>query len=73
MNIDQFRRDFLVRVKDSGSRQIDLVREYGVQQAALSRFMRGKNGLSLESVIALWPFVYGKAFPRLSPRGLEHE
>lgn len=63
MNIDQFRRDFLERLAATQSRQAALVDAYGVQQAALSRFIHGKSGLSFNSVVILWPFVYGASFP----------
>ena len=66
MNIAQFRIDFLARQKASGTRQRDISSQFGIQQAALSRFAAGRSGLSFESVVKLWPFVYGCEFPPAS-------
>lgn len=63
MNIEQFRSDFLVRKAETGITQKSLSTTYGVEQGSLSRFISGKQGLSFDYVIALWPFVYGKDFP----------
>ena len=64
MNIEQFRLDFLARQEACGARQRDISIQYGIQQAALSRFAAGRTGLSFESVVKLWPFVYGYDFPK---------
>lgn len=63
MNIEQFRSDFLARKAETGTTQKNLSMTYGVEQGSLSRFISGKQGLSFNYVIALWPFVYGKNFP----------
>lgn len=63
MNIEKFRKDYLSRLAASDTNQVLLARSYGLQQAALSRFAAGKCGLSFESVVKLWPFVYGRPFP----------
>lgn len=63
MNIEQFRSDFLARKAETGSTQSNLSMTYGVEQGSLSRFISGKQGLSFNYVVALWPFVYGKNFP----------
>lgn len=63
MNIEQFRSDFLARKAETGTTQNNLSMTYGVEQGSLSRFISGKQGLSFNYVVALWPFVYGKNFP----------
>ena len=63
MNIEQFRSDFLARKAETGSTQSNLSMTYGVEQGSLSRFISGKQGLSFNYVVALWPFVYGRNFP----------
>lgn len=63
MNIEQFRSDFLARKAETGTTQNSLSMTYGVEQGSLSRFISGKQGLSFNYVVALWPFVYGKNFP----------
>lgn len=63
MNIEQFRSDFLARKAETGISQYSISITYGVEQGSLSRFISGKQGLSFNSVISLWPFVYGKNFP----------
>lgn len=68
MDIEHFRRDFLERVSATQSSQAALVDAYGIQQAALSRFIHGKSGLSFNSVVILWPFVYGAPFPNRAPQ-----
>ena len=66
MNIETFRSDFLVRLSETCISQNQLSARYGVQQAALSRFSSRKSGLSFESVLKLWPFVYNCNFPSTS-------
>lgn len=63
MNIEQFRSDFLARKAETGVTQKSLSTTYSVEQGSLSRFISGKQGLSFNYVIALWPFVYGRNFP----------
>ena len=63
MNIEKFRTDFLARLASTGVTQRQLEGQSGVQQAAISRFAAGLSGLSFESVVKLWPFVYGSDFP----------
>lgn len=72
MNIEQFRSDFLARKAETGTTQNNLSITYGVEQGSLSRFISGKQGLSFNYVVALWPFVYGKRFPS-TPIPLEKE
>ena len=59
MNIEQFRTDFVSRLREERRSVNSVALEYGVEQASLSRFISGKRGLSGESVFSLWPFVYG--------------
>ena len=63
MNIEKFRSDFLIWKATTGVSQSALKRLCDVDQASLSRFIAGKQGLSFNSIVALWPFVYGKKFP----------
>ena len=63
MNIEKFRSDFLARKTTTGVSQSKLSRTYEVDQASLSRFISGKQGLSFNHIVALWPFVYGENFP----------
>ena len=60
MNIQKFRQDLLERMQLTGKSQSCLSVECGVQQASLSRFLSGSNGLNGEAVLKLWPFVYGE-------------
>lgn len=63
MNIETFRSDFLEMKEKTGATQNRLSEMYGVEQGSLSRFISGRQGLSFNNVVALWPFVYGENFP----------
>lgn len=63
MNIEKFRSDFLARKSEKGFTQKNISDVYGVEQGSLSRFISGKQGLSFNYVVALWPFVYEVEFP----------
>lgn len=66
MNIENFRKDYMARLAAGDTNQVALARTYGLQQAVLSRFAAGKSGLSFDSVVKLWPFVYGTPFPHVA-------
>jgi DNA transposition AAA+ family ATPase len=51
--IDQIRQ----AVKDSGITRYRIYKETGIDQATLSRFVAGKQGLSTKSLVALARFL----------------
>ena len=59
---EKFRLDLLARFVTAKAVPLHVAKKYGVEQASLSRFMRGKAGLSFDNIVALWPFVYGEDF-----------
>lgn len=67
MNIHNLHADFLAQIQRTNASQTDIAKRYGVQQAIISRFINGKNGISLSTTIALWPFIYGVPFPEKPP------
>ena len=60
--IDRFREDLRDAITSRKANQGDVVRASGVSQGAISNFLSGKRGLSGESLLKLWPFVYGCEF-----------
>ena len=69
MNINQFRSDFLAMKGAKGVRQAKIAHDFDIDQATLSRFIAGKQGLDFSNVVKLWPLVYGYDFP--TPRAQE--
>ena len=63
MNIQIFRHDFNRRVQQEGCSINALAAKYELEQAALSRFAKGKQGLSASSAFKLFPFVYPDGNP----------
>ena len=63
--LEAFRRDLLTAIKRENIIQTALEAKYGVSQALISNFLAGKRGLSLQSFLKLWPFVYGAPFPKM--------
>lgn len=59
-NLDSFRRDLREAMTRAEYGQIDLMRDYGVNQAIISNFLSGRRGISAGSMLKLWPFVYGQ-------------
>jgi transcriptional regulator with XRE-family HTH domain len=51
--LDQIRQ----AVKDSGKTRYRISKETGINQATLSRFVAGKQGLSTKSLVALARFL----------------
>lgn len=60
MNTTQFRKDLLTAMSRKGIKQIALAAMSGVSQPNLSKFLRGKKGISGDDLLALWPFAYGE-------------
>lgn len=50
-------------MREAGETQASISASLGIQQASLSRFLAGSNGLHGETVLKLWPFVYGDKQP----------
>lgn len=69
MNIEQFRNDLVMRMRQESVSQLELESRYGVAQWNLSRFLAGKRGISGKYLLALWPFVYGELPQPLSASG----
>lgn len=67
MNIANLRADFLAKKRSAGHSQKHIAEQCGVEQAAISRFIAGKNGLSFDYVLKLWPYIYGYEFPEREP------
>lgn len=57
--LDTFRNDLAARMLEENLSQQKISRLSGLDQASLSRFLRGETGISGKNVFALWPFVYG--------------
>lgn len=77
-NLDSFRRDLRDAMVRAACGQIDLMRDYGVNQSIISNFLSGRRGISADSMLKLWPFVYGRieagpAIPTTPPAGDESE
>ena len=72
MDIEQFRKDFIRRVREDGRSVNSVANEYGIEQASLSRFVNGK-GLAGETVIALLPFVYRKTLAFIATTEQSHD
>lgn len=72
MNAERFRTDFLARMKSTGIRQVRIGELYAVQQGTLSRFIKGKTGISFDNVLKLWPFVYQADFPETKSEDTSH-
>lgn len=53
-------------MREAGETQASISASLGIQQASLSRFLAGSNGLHGETVLKLWPFVYGDKYPQQS-------
>lgn len=71
-DLTQFRNALRAWMATEGMSQKSLAQASGVDQASISRFLRAKNpdGLSGESVLRLFPFVYGsdaRASPEQPP------
>lgn len=64
-DLTQFRTALRAWMAEEGMSQKALAQKSGVDQASISRFLRTENpdGLSGESVLRLYPFVYGNALP----------
>ena len=63
MDINQFRQDLLAAVEASGKTVHAIARQTGVQHASLFRFLKGDTGLNANTMLALYPFVYGDKRP----------
>ena len=72
INAERFRKDFLARMDSTGMKQTRICELYAVQQGSLSRFIKGKTGLSFEYVLKLWPFVYQAEFPETKLEASSH-
>lgn len=66
-NTEAFREDLRKVMSESGKSQRDLETGYGVSQAILSNFISGNRGISSDSMLKLWPFVYGCDFTPAIP------
>jgi len=63
--LKQFRDDLRRAMSEKGRSQKDLEADFGVHQSIISNFLSERRGVSGESLLALWPFVYGDiAMPR---------
>ena len=64
-DLTQFRTTLRAWMAEEGMSQKALAQESGVDQASISRFLRTEKpeGLSGESVLRLYPFVFGNDPP----------
>lgn len=66
MNADTFLSDLSDAVSREGVSQIELCRKSGLSQGAISKLINGKNRkIRFDTVVSLWPFVYGLPFPNM--------
>jgi len=69
MKIKAFRDDLRAVMARKKASQTEVTKATGVKQSSLSLFLAGeRSGLSGESVLRLYPFVYGPSTP---PEGEE--
>lgn len=71
--LDTFRIDLRARMTAEKKSQLALAHDVGIEQASLSRFLRGRGGLSGESILRLHPYVYGPRFSTSSLAPLTDE
>ena len=62
-SLNQMREDFLRKISTEGQSVSAIALELGLEQASLSRFKDGKQGLSWSGIIALYEYIYGVPFP----------
>ncbi|WP_164561478.1 helix-turn-helix domain-containing protein [Nitratidesulfovibrio vulgaris] len=67
MRQNDFRNALRGMMLRHGLTQTAVAKASGVEQASLSRFLRGETGLSGDSVFKLLQLVYGTAFPPSPP------
>ncbi|WP_081437326.1 helix-turn-helix domain-containing protein [Nitratidesulfovibrio vulgaris] len=67
MRQDDFRTALRAVMARRSLTQTAVAQACGVEQASLSRFLRGEKGLSGESVFKLLPLVYGTSLPSPTP------
>lgn len=63
MNIATFLQDFREAFASSRMTQDELGKILGINQGHISRLLKGKPQIKADTMIALWPFVYGCPFP----------
>ncbi len=64
---DSFRADLKHAIYREKLTQQKLASMAKINQSQISFFLNGMRGLSLQTVLALWPFVYGCPFPERWP------
>ena len=58
-----FRAHLLQKMRALNVRQVDVVRETGLDQPHVSKIVRRESEMKVSTMCALWPFVYGTEFP----------
>ena len=68
MDMTQFKHDLAKALENTGHTQAELSKLSGVPQSTISLFLSGsRKGMTGDSMLKLWPFVYGQHPPAKPP------